>query len=186
MPISNSPWPRTSKSTSAIRTILGNAVPTRTPTAYCGSTSRRESIWPMSRRPSWTPLHANSTSGHARRWTTKHQQSDIDKLLRRSVESKVESRHWHSLSQQLESLVRPSLPSIAHPIHASPHRTRKDAHTRISELPNQQHGTHSSSDLARCVSNSAHQHYALSQLSRLSRSNLIDKRRNLHSRGPCL
>lgn len=49
-------------------------------------------------------VHDSSMNGHARRWATKHLQNDIDKLLRRSVESKAEKMpDIHPAEDQISS-----------------------------------------------------------------------------------
>jgi hypothetical protein len=46
-------------------THLGNEPPTRTPTACCGSTSRRAATTPSTPQPTWTGLPPNSTTDNA-------------------------------------------------------------------------------------------------------------------------
>ena len=51
------------RSTSAIRTVPGSAAQTRTPTACCGSTSRKAPACAATPKPTSTPSQTNSTTG---------------------------------------------------------------------------------------------------------------------------
>jgi IS30 family transposase len=54
----------------AIRTSLGSADPTRTPTGCCASTCPKEATSPCTPQPTLLTSPAASTTGPARRWDT--------------------------------------------------------------------------------------------------------------------
>src|SRR5271156_1991862 len=91
------------KFTSVIRTAPGNEERTKTPTACCGNTCRREPTFPVTRNPNWTRSRCVSINAREKLWDSRLQQVNCAQVLRRPSELARLTRHW------------PTCPNLAHP-----------------------------------------------------------------------
>jgi hypothetical protein len=72
----------------------GNAAQMKTPTAYSGSTSRREWICRTFIKTDSTPLQDNLTNVREKRYNSVHQQRYLQNVLHRPAETTTLSSHW--------------------------------------------------------------------------------------------
>jgi len=70
-------------STSATRTVRGSAAATKTPTACCGSTSRKAPTCPFTAVNTWTRSPPSSTPDPAKHWAGRPQPSTLLKSSRK-------------------------------------------------------------------------------------------------------